>query len=64
MKGYPPDAVLLATEPGHYDVEHERHRQFAADLIERNEWFRPSADLIAHINSLRDEPLTAADLAA
>jgi len=64
LRSYPPDAVLLATEPGSYDVEKQRHRQFRDDLAARAEWFHPSPALIEHINTLREQPLTAADLAA
>lgn len=64
IRSYPPDATLLATEPGGYEVERGRHRQFAASLEARNEWFAPTADLIEHINALREQPLTAAELAA
>lgn len=64
LKAYPPDAVVLAVEDGDRKVEHRRHKQFRSCLAERNEWFHPSAELIEHINGLRDTPLTAADLAA
>lgn len=64
LRSYPPGTAVLATEPGSYPEEKRRLRQFAADRSDRAEWFRPSAALIEHINSLRDEPLTVADLAA
>lgn len=64
MRAYPPDSVLLATEHGGRRAEQIRHRQFTDDLTHGREWFRPSAALIEHINSLREQPLTAADLAA
>lgn len=49
MAAYPPGSVLLAVEPGGEDVEAIRHRQFGHLLMERNEWFRPAPDLMAHI---------------
>lgn len=65
LASYPPNAALLATEPGERDIlEAERHAQFASTRAHRREWFHPSAALIEHINNLRDQPLTAADLAA
>lgn len=64
MRGYPPNAALLASEPGGCKLEQQRLTQFADTRAERWEWFRQSPALIEHINSLRDEPLTVADLAA
>jgi hypothetical protein len=64
MASYPPHSVLLATEPGGDELEKQRHRQFRGDLAAGREWFHPSVDLITHINGLREQPLTAADLAA
>jgi len=62
LTGYPPDAKLLATEPGGWDLEKQRHQQFREDLAARFEWYQPSAKLLAHINSLRQTPLTMDDL--
>jgi hypothetical protein len=42
---------VLVTEPGSYDVEHERHMQFAEERI-RGELFRPSDRLMRHIKKL------------
>lgn len=65
LRAYPPDAVLLATEPGGRRVEAQRHRQFRdTAATPQGEYFHPSLALIEHINSLRQEPLTAAELAA
>lgn len=64
LNAYPPGTVLLATEPGDADLESVRLAQFRTDLAERAEWFRPSAALVLHINTLRQTPLTAADFAA
>ena len=49
LGAYPPDAILLATEIGTRSLEAQRHREFAADLRRRNEWFAPSPALLAHI---------------
>jgi hypothetical protein len=48
---YPPGSVLLATEPGGTELERHRLLQFRASRV-RGEWFRPTADLMAHIESL------------
>lgn len=64
VRSYPPDAVLLACEPGDRALELERHHQFGASLARGREWFYPTAEVIEHINSLRDEPLTPLQLAA
>lgn len=53
INGYPPNSVLLAAEPGDFELETRRHEQFRHLLAERREWFRPGLDLIAHINGLR-----------
>lgn len=42
---------VLVTEPGSYDVEHQRHEQFAEERI-RGELFRPSDRLMRHIKKL------------
>jgi Meiotically Up-regulated Gene 113 (MUG113) protein len=46
---------LLATEPGGFDVEKMRHRQFHG-LHLRGEWFRLEAPLTSHIEELRSNP--------
>jgi len=53
LKQYPPGSKLLVTEPGSYTREAERHEQFADYLAERNEWFRPAPELMAHIKNLQ-----------
>lgn len=46
---------LLAVEPGGFDLEQARHRQFAAERIDlRRENFRPSESLTNHITATRD----------
>lgn len=46
------DAVL-AFERGDRMTEHARHVQFAAERLERSEWFLRSSALEAHIDALR-----------
>lgn len=49
------EADVLATEPGDYRLETARHRQFAADKLERGtsrELFRLSPALKSHIDML------------
>lgn len=61
MASYPPGKRLLATETGDRRVELRRLGQFAAYRAAGDEWFHPSAELLAHINKLRqrsgEEPL-------
>lgn len=64
IRAYPPSSRLLAVEQGSKHLEYRRHAQFREALVHPKEWFRPTVELIAHINNLRDTPLTAADLAA
>jgi hypothetical protein len=45
---------LLAWEPGGFDQELSRHREFCWDRVSYPaEWFEPSATLIKHIAALR-----------
>jgi hypothetical protein len=50
---YPPDARVLAVEPGNRATERRRHEQFAEDLEHGYEWFAPSPVLLTHIRRLR-----------
>jgi hypothetical protein len=43
---------VLAFERGDRLVEHRRHEQFAAERLDRSEWFAPSAALERHIAEL------------
>lgn len=54
LASYPPDARLLALEVGTPSLERQRHREFADDLLDRNEWFRPSPRLLAHIRKIKE----------
>lgn len=52
MRQYPPGSKLLAIEPGDYELEKSRHRQFEGSRTEGREWFRPTADLLEHAKAL------------
>lgn len=52
MRAYPPGSELLAVEPGDKKLEHKRHRQFAASLVDGREWFSPTADLMELIDEI------------
>lgn len=60
VKTEAPGSLLLAVEPGHFELERARHHQFR-DLRLRtphgraSEWFMKSDELMAHINALRSE---------
>lgn len=43
---------LLATEPGSFKKERERHEQFATSRCGKTEWFVPTPELWDHIESL------------
>ncbi len=47
-------ATCLATEPGSYDVEKQRHHQFA-HIRAIGEYFHPSDDLTAHMEAIRGQ---------
>jgi hypothetical protein len=57
----PPDAQVLAIEPGSYELERKRHRQFWR-LQDANEWFHGGPELWEHIAQLREEHGVPADL--
>lgn len=44
---------LLAFERGDRRLERRRHEQFAPERLDRTEWFRPSARLLAHVETAR-----------
>lgn len=64
VRFYPPDAILLATEPGDKKLEKRRLFQFRTTLAYAYEWFRPSVQLVRHINTLRAAPLVPVRLVA
>jgi hypothetical protein len=53
-----PEAMLLATEPGHYELERARHAQFKHIQVKQRghkEWFTKTAELMEHITEVRRE---------
>jgi len=55
MKGYPPDSVLLAVEPGPRQLETRRHKQFAHHRTHGREWYTMAPTLTHHIDSVKAE---------
>lgn len=55
MKGYPPDSVLLAVEPGPRALEGRRHKQFAHHRTHGREWYTMAPTLTHHIDSVKAE---------
>lgn len=55
LRAYPPTTHLLVTEPGSFQLERSRHRQFSSHLADRIEWFHPAAELWEHIRTLRGD---------
>lgn len=55
MRAYPPNAELLAVEPGSLTIERERHKHFDADRQAGREWFRRSDALNLHIAQLVEQ---------
>ena len=51
LEAWPPTTKILATEPGDFRLERQRHQEFAEYLIER-EWFTYGPRLHAHIAAL------------
>lgn len=65
MKGLRvPPAALLAAEPGHYELEKQRHRQFASQRIAQREDFVVNDALRTHIASVAAEHGDPFDLVA
>lgn len=50
--------ALLATEPGSYELEKKRHEQFKHLRIGKRENFRPTLELIRHIESVQDRNIS------
>lgn len=52
----PHDEVLGYEEPGSYQLESRRHKQFShlrVDMLKQREWFYRAPELIEHINQHR-----------
>lgn len=51
-----PHDTILATEPGDFKLERQRHKQFAEHLVDgQREWFRAAPELLAHAAAVRAE---------
>lgn len=47
---------VLAAEPGNYEVEHDRQKQFEANRVEgQREWFHATPELLELARQIRDE---------
>lgn len=55
MKAYPPDTMLLATEPGTRADEQRRHRTFAVHRTHGREWYAMVPPLMEHIDKVKRE---------
>ncbi|MGZ6852485.1 MAG: GIY-YIG nuclease family protein [Mycobacteriaceae bacterium] len=55
MRSYPPDSVLLATEPGTLQDEARQHKRFAAHRTHGREWYAMVPALMQHIDRVRAE---------
>lgn len=55
LKAYPPHSTLLATHPGTLKVERQMHHKFLHQLKQGREWFEPAEDLLAHIESVKQD---------
>lgn len=55
LRQYPPNAVLLAVEPGTPKIERARHSLFHAHLAAGREWFHPNAELDTWIDQIRQK---------
>lgn len=55
-----PGSLILATEPGSYPTERQRHAQFAHVSVGqtgrgKREWFRNEPDLARHVSAVRKQ---------
>ncbi len=55
MRAYPHGSTLLAVEPGSYELERQRHQQFANARQSGREWFRPCPEIDAHCAALVEQ---------
>lgn len=55
MKAYPPNSELLATHPGTRQTERQMHHKFLHLLEQGREWFAEGAELIEHIENVRNQ---------
>lgn len=55
MKGYPPDSILLAVEPGPRQLETRRHKQFSHHRTHGREWYTMAPTLMHHVETVKSE---------
>ncbi len=55
LRSYPPNAELLAVEPGDRALEKRRHQQFDEHLQRGREWFADVDEIRAWISDVRNE---------
>lgn len=53
MRQYPPESILLATEPGLRALETRRHKMFATTRTHGREWYAAVPSLLHHIETLK-----------
>jgi len=53
LRAYPPDATLLAVEPGTRQLEKERHSRFRAHLEHGREWFAEVDEVMDWVAKVR-----------
>lgn len=49
LRQYPPDAEVLAVEPGDEQLEQQRHRDLRNNLARGREWYHPTKEVMQHI---------------
>lgn len=59
IRAYPPDATLLAIEPGTRKLEQERHSRFHAHLKHGREWFADAEEVRSWIDQVRADNAAA-----
>lgn len=53
MRSYPPNSILLATEPGTRADEKRRHKTLAAHRSHGNEWYVPAPSVLHHLDMVK-----------
>lgn len=60
LRQYPPDAVLLAVEPGDEELEKQRHHHLRHSLARGREWFHPTPEVeefVQHVITQNGPPV-------
>jgi hypothetical protein len=53
LKAYPPNTELLAKHPGTTQTEKDMHNKFLVHLAKGREWFKPSDEVMEHIEAVK-----------